>query len=240
MASLGRVLKPKSELEKLAKGAPPSEFFVEGVLQRYERRVVDLESEEGQAILDMPLARFAAWYKLPTEAQVKKEEGGGDEEGADDEEDLPTHAEDPCPDGLPDIIHLEGGGFVTRRKRKACIRYHRFDPKKDSGEEFYYSTLVLFCPFQKEEEDLALASSGFSSYKAFSRAKEAQIKPLLREFEAFAGPIAKAYEELDRERQEAIESRLAANADGPSSQGDGPNRAQGSLSFSILLCPLSK
>lgn len=180
----------------------------------------------------MPLATFAAWYKLPTKAQLEKEElaaGGDGEDGGDcEDEDLPTRNEDPCPEGLPDTIQLQGEGasFVTRRKRKCIVRYHRFDPKKDGGEELHYSTLVLFYPFQKEEEDLSLASAGFPSYKAFVKAKEAQIKPLLLEFEAYAGPIAAAYEEMGRERQEALDNRLAANAESPDCDGDGDGDRQ--------------
>lgn len=227
-----RVLKPKADLVKLNKGASPDDYFIEGILQRYERRIVDLESEDGEAVRDMALATFAVWYKRPTKSQAEKDgdgaEGDGDGPGGGgDEEEFPGPGEDPCPDGLPQTIHLEGGGTVVRRKRKGVLRYHRFDPKKDEGEEFYYSHLVLFCPFQKEDTDLSLQSTGFPSYKAFFKAKEAAMKPIRREFEAFAGPIAAAYDEMDRERQDALDNRLAANVDGPA--GDGQGQGQPSL-----------
>lgn len=103
-------------------------------------------------------------------------------------------------------------------------RYHRFDPKKDNGAEFCYSSLALFYPFKNEEEDLSLENSGFASYKDFLVAKKPQIKALLREFEAFDGPIAQAYAAMDKERSEAMENRHAVDAEGPDQEGqdDGP------------------
>lgn len=125
---------------------------------------------------------------------------------------------------------------MVKRQRKAVLRYKRFDPLKDDGEELFYSTLVLFCPF-REEADLALDKAGYPSYKAFLEDKKDEIGPVLLQFEAYAQSLTDSFDELDKKRQEALAARLAANEDANVDE-DEPGPAYGipSLIPSPILC----
>ena len=86
---------------------------------------------------------------------------------------------------------LEGGQFIRKRVKEACLRVPRLTPES-SGDEYYYSLLLLYLPWRQEEELL----EGHASAMAAFVAKEGELQVLHEQNAAFADEVRFAVDQL--------------------------------------------
>ena len=121
---------------------------------------------------------------------VEEEDDEGEEE----------HLDVEALEGLPDDVYLLGRKPPMRKRRKkAIIRYHRYNTETDA-EQFSYTQLLLFLPFWKERENLDLVNNDKESYKQWLEDERERIQQIAVDFESFSELIAVAFEEMDKDR----------------------------------------
>ena len=166
-----RLLKPKDQLKKLEVSS--TSVFMTNLIDRYAARPDDLQ--------DMCYAEFAAHFT------VKYDKPSNDHEEAGEADDGDTERSDR-------LFTLRNNlGIMRRRKKDAIIRYHM--PIEDKNrEEFYYSSLLLFYPWQKEEVDLTKKDDSY--YYKYQEAQEI-IQMNKAKFERNCEEVDAAFRDLE-------------------------------------------
>ncbi len=106
------------------------------------------------------------------------------------------------------MLNLNKLGRMVKCSKWRIIRYNRYDSETDP-EHYYHAMLLLFMPFESEEE-LKPEANGYDTYHAFFEGVAEDIQDFVGQFEAFSDMIAEAYDKLDEDRQQRIADALAA------------------------------
>ena len=98
------------------------------------------------------------------------------------------------------LIKLNGNnGYMRKRQKEVLIFHHEFDPQVDP-ESYYYSLLLLFKPWRKEEELKG-------NYKSYQEAFELGLKylPLMKEYNDLKNKIDKSKQKINDKVKKKIQ-----------------------------------
>ena len=180
------VIRPLSYLGNLEDD--DEDIFVSGIGDKYSKRPSSLES--------WCLAAFAAWYKTANKSVYTADFQSSvlDEK----QSIMSTNHEQATSlvDNVPEKLQIElpsSSCIMTKRKKQAGIRYHKW-PISKQPESFYYSELYLFVPWRNEETDLL---NGHSCYMDSHSSFAETIKRNRSPFEKHAELIDAAVQDIE-------------------------------------------
>ena len=174
-------LKRHQDLVNLLKEDKNSEeIFTKNIIQHYEGRPV----ESYPILRELSLFEFVMFYDLGS--KNTKDPG-------------PVTSEDEHNFGVndwPSFFNLSTGRSAKRRKKFHVVRWpnHRAELSEEQKENYYYSLLLLFMPFENEESLFAQIPEFYDTFEVMFMDKKHFIKKFL--FDMFSN-IQKTQEILE-------------------------------------------
>ena len=214
--------------------------FYEGNSKRESSWEDEEDGDEGCADLEAP-ADDDAGDKGSGSSDDEQEEESGDDEAASaapSRPASPSGTRPPAPasaqasptGNLPETIKLLSShidpkkrktlDILYKRNKKRVLRFCSFG-REDQAEEGAYSRLVLFLPFENEEDDFNLENSPYSSYQEWAEKVKERLEPGLAEFDSYGYIVTKSMEEMTKKKREKMVRHMGgAEEDGAADAED--------------------